>query len=122
MRRGRLCGLRLDHTGKHASYERVASKKEKREPTHYLASAERLADRIRLVEEIKLSRGCADCGYDKYPEALDFDHLPGVEKLGNVAQMINYSMDKLMAEIAKCEVVCANCHRHRTRERGYARG
>ena len=59
------------------------------------------------------------CGYNEYPEALDFDHLPGQLKIKDVSHMLGHSLESLMAEIDKCEVVCANCHRHRTRERGY---
>lgn len=49
---------------------------------------------------------------------MDFDHVQGV-KVGNVGKMVNeaVSVETLMAEIAKCEVVCANHHRIRTFER-----
>jgi len=72
--------------------------------------------RLRIAA-IKLERGCIDCGYSRYPEALDFDHLPGAEKVKSVALMWGYSWDKVLTEIDKCEVVCANCHRHRTKVR-----
>jgi hypothetical protein len=48
---------------------------------------------------------------------LDFDHLPGEEKLfsiGQGAKEKGMTMEKLNAEIKKCELVCANCHRVRT--------
>lgn len=57
---------------------------------------------------------CEDCGI-KYPHyVMDFDHRG--QKLINVATMIgrNWSMEKIKNEIAKCDVVCANCHRIRT--------
>ena len=69
------------------------------------------------IAAIKLERGCVDCGYNRYPEALDFDHLPGAEKVKTVALMWGWSWDKVLAEIDKCEVVCSNCHRHRTKVR-----
>lgn len=76
-----------------------------------------------IVDEVKLSRGCADCGYRAHAIALDFDHLPGCVKSANVARLARTgSVDRLTAEIAKCEVVCANCHRVRTLERGEHRG
>ena len=79
-------------------------------------------ERERLLREyvnaIKLERGCADCGYNAHPAALDFDHLPGYEKASTIAVLVNrYGYDRLVAEIAKCEVVCANCHRVRTANR-----
>jgi hypothetical protein len=79
--------------------------------------------RIRECKEflarLKLDRGCADCGYKDHPEALVFDHLPGSVKLLNVSQMSPRfrRREKLEAEVAKCEVVCANCHAVRTASR-----
>jgi hypothetical protein len=75
--------------------------------------------RIRArINEIKLERGCADCGYRAHPAALDFDHLPGSEKRHPVAWLISRNrLEDALAEIEKCEVVCANCHRVRTATR-----
>ena len=68
----------------------------------------------RRIQEIKESSPCADCGIQYPYYMLDFDHVRG-EKLFNVASTaMAASMGALEAEIAKCEVVCANCHRHRT--------
>jgi len=67
---------------------------------------------------------CADCG-NRYPYyVMDFDHRPGEKKcfnLANVAGQTRISMARLKAEIAKCDVVCANCHRIRTYERRKAK-
>lgn len=43
---------------------------------------------------------------------MDFDHL--LDKFKNVSRMTAYKWDRIEAEIAKCELVCANCHRVRT--------
>jgi hypothetical protein len=58
---------------------------------------------------------CTDCG-NSYPHyVMDFDHLDPSIKEAGVASMINCgSLEKIRTEIAKCEVVCANCHRERT--------
>jgi hypothetical protein len=69
------------------------------------------------VAAYKLEHGCADCGYNKHPAALDFDHLPGVVKVRDVKSGLQFGWEGLLAEVAKCEVVCANCHRIRTVER-----
>lgn len=54
----------------------------------------------------------------KHPQALDFDHLPGFPKTRDVSQMVYANKwEPIEAEIAKCEVVCANCHRVRTESR-----
>lgn len=59
---------------------------------------------------------CVDCGESDIL-VLEFDHLPGFEKTMEVSKMLGYSPDKILAEIAKCQVVCANCHRRRTAAR-----
>ena len=48
---------------------------------------------------------------------MDFDHIRG-KKLHNVAWLVNVSERRLLEEIAKCDLVCANCHRIRTARRG----
>lgn len=63
---------------------------------------------------MKMARGCVDCGFKDHPAALDFDHVRGV-KLLNVSAA--KSIAQADAEIAKCEVRCANCHRIKTWER-----
>jgi len=83
----------------------------------------RYADRLQFIDDYKLARGCTDCGWADHPKALEFDHLPGVEKRTEIARMVSqtgaYSLDDIKAEMAKCEVVCANCHRIRTYDRVY---
>jgi hypothetical protein len=58
-----------------------------------------------------------DCGYNESAVALDFDHLPEFDKLFTIGNNAHRSWAAIEAEIAKCEVVCANCHRVRTAAR-----
>lgn len=37
--------------------------------------AARYEERRKLIDEIKVSRGCCDCGYNTHPAALQFDHI-----------------------------------------------
>lgn len=72
------------------------------------------------VNEIK--RGpCKDCGRYFDPVCMDFDHLPGHEKVATVSHLVaasrSLSKMRIMAEIAKCDLVCACCHRIRTKVR-----
>jgi hypothetical protein len=78
--------------------------------THQFQQARR-----ELINKIKMERGCAVCGYNAHAVALDFDHVRGVKSF-NVSQDPKVALNKLLAEIAKCDVVCANCHRIHTYE------
>jgi hypothetical protein len=64
---------------------------------------------------------CADCGV-RYPYyVMQFDHVRG-EKLFDIGAWKTQSARSLRAvraEMAKCDVVCANCHAERTYQRGY---
>lgn len=71
--------------------------------------------RYRMVAEIKLLVGCADCGYAENNEALQFDHLK--DKSFNISNSYLLSVAKILEEIEKCEVVCTNCHAIRTDNR-----
>lgn len=71
----------------------------------------------KYVDEYKLEHGCSDCGYNAHPAALDFDHLPGTVKVRDIKSGQQLGWQALLDEIAKCEVVCANCHRIRTAAR-----
>jgi hypothetical protein len=68
------------------------------------------------LAQIKESSGCVDCGINNHI-ILDFDHLH--DKKYNISRMIHdgFSWAAIKKEIAKCEVVCANCHRIRTHDR-----
>lgn len=70
-----------------------------------------LADYIR---QLKSKTPCFDCKISYPYYVMDFDHVRGV-KHKNVSELIStLSKKKIDAEIAKCEIVCSNCHRIRT--------
>jgi hypothetical protein len=83
------------------------SKPEKRDPKEVR----------RLVNAMKLVAGCKDCGTRAPDAKLQFDHLPGHLKVAGIANMVFRPLDELIAEIAKCEVVCFKCHLARTKAR-----
>lgn len=59
---------------------------------------------------------CQDCGISYPPHVLDFDHLDPIFKKFTIGESAatNRSYEEILEEIEKCEIVCANCHRHRT--------
>lgn len=69
----------------------------------------------KFVTEYKLANSiCTDCKISYPPHVLDFDHLRDKSFQIGGKGIKDYSIDKIKEEIAKCEIVCANCHRHRT--------
>ena len=58
---------------------------------------------------------CVDCG-EADPIVLEFDHRDESTKLMSINRMrtMRYSWEAILAEIEKCDVRCANCHRRRT--------
>lgn len=74
----------------------------------------------RAVVEARKSAPCADCGRCWPAYCMQFDHMPGCVKLDTVSRLMSGAapLCVMLAEIAKCEVVCMNCHAIRTRSRG----
>lgn len=68
--------------------------------------------RIEAVNIIKERTGCLRCKI-KDPRVLEFHHLDTSKKDFNIADYYysHYSFEKLEQEIAKCVIICANCHR-----------
>jgi hypothetical protein len=60
-----------------------------------------------IIEEAK-SSGCIKCG-EKEQSCLDFHHLG--EKDKTVSSMLGMNEERVRAEISKCVILCANCHR-----------
>lgn len=96
----------VDYRGKQDPEEK------RRKNREYMAK--RRAERQVWLYDIK-NVPCMDCG-GRYPGVcMDFDHRPGTGKRFNIGErfaMVN--MGDLQAEVAKCDVVCSNCHRLRT--------
>jgi len=69
-----------------------------------------LVDQMRALK----SGPCVDCGISFHFSAMDFDHRPGEIKKFNVSAAQGRNMERVLKEIAKCDLVCSNCHRFRT--------
>lgn len=77
-------------------------------------------NRVRLWE-LLTSSSCMDCS-DSDPVILEFDHREPEQKLHNISEMLSSALSwkRIQAEIDKCDIVCANCHRRRTaKTRGF---
>ena len=78
----------------------------------------RVENQVHLADYLA-ENPCIDCGEEDI-RVLEFDHRPGVVKVAEVTRMADSGLNWpiVMAEISKCDVRCANCHRRRTAERG----
>jgi hypothetical protein len=84
--------------------------------TRQWQKARRLENKLKLIRS--LGGRCADCKCDLtvHPEIADFDHRPGTEKRFKINESVR-SLKRLTCEASKCDLVCANCHRIRTKAR-----
>lgn len=80
----------------------------------------RIADEnvLRLLDYLS-EHPCVDCDEDD-PVVLDFDHRDGEVKEAYVGTLVHNagSWERVMREIEKCDVRCANCHRRKTARAG----
>jgi hypothetical protein len=78
-----------------------------------LANIQRL--KLKEMLDTLKRQPCADCHGIFPPCCMDFDHRDPATKTANVANLLNQkSKTRLLIEVAKCDVVCSNCHRIRT--------
>ena len=70
--------------------------------------------RQRRKSELVAAAGgrCIDCGYKKSLAALEFHHLDPAAKEFGIGSF-DGSLERLLAEAKKCDLLCANCHRLR---------
>lgn len=70
-----------------------------------------------FLGKVKEENGCMDCRKEYPYYVLDFDHVRG-EKTHSISYMCRwYTLEEISEEMQKCEIVCSNCHRKRTRQR-----
>ena len=83
----------------------------------YIAKAGRWRKkRVKAIQALK-NIPCMDCGVQYPSYVMQFDHARGVKSFTISREMPALGLEKLLAEIAKCDVVCANCHAARTHNR-----
>lgn len=78
-------------------------------------------NRAELIAQIK-SAPCMDCGVQYPPYVMHFDHRDPSTKSFTIGNNVaRFTLDVVLAEIAKCDVVCANCHAERTHQQRQSR-
>lgn len=91
-------------------------KVERRDSTKARNKSRRIICR-EFLQRFLAAHPCVDCG-EPDPVVLDFDHVRG-KKVNHVSTLAfrAVAISTLEAEIAKCEIRCANCHRRKTHSR-----
>lgn len=99
------------------------AKKYSENPEQFLNNKKRTQGRLKLMLNQLKADPCMDCGGKFPPYVMDFDHRDPSTKICKVSSLVYSSSEQLlMAEIAKCDLVCANCHRirtHKNTDRGH---
>ncbi len=92
----------------------------KRRPQYFKDIASRARQRKReFINRLKI-KPCFDCKKQFSSWIMEFDHRDPTTKVDCVSVIMrNGSFKSLETEIAKCDVVCSNCHAERTHQRGY---
>ena len=75
----------------------------------YLRAETRRKSQRNKILEYKATHPCVICG-ESDPCVLDFHHVDPNGKEFTVAEGMNYTMERIMKEIEKCDIVCKNCH------------
>ena len=73
-------------------------------------------ERYEKIQAIKEASPCMDCEH-KFPYfVMDFDHRDPATKVADVSILVKTGVrwSRVLEEIAKCDLVCVNCHRLRT--------
>ena len=93
-------------------------------PAHNKERIQETKDRRTELQEwytkYKATLHCENCG-EWRPECLQFHHRDPRQKEFNISEWIRngVSLETLRAEIAKCDVLCANCHAIETQDQKY---
>lgn len=95
----------------------------KEDPNYFLKyTTKRRKAGYERVAALKSAMGCNRCGYNEHHCALDFHHRDPSQKKFNIPWGWVLKWSKLLEEIAKCDLLCSNCHRiHHFEERAAKR-
>lgn len=99
----------LDERAREARRKHYRKNKDQYIARNQKAKEEKLAF-VRAQKDVP----CMDCGVQYPYYVMEFDHREPNKKSANIGRLLGNSWKRLTEEVAKCDVVCANCHRERT--------
>ncbi len=88
------------------------ARKRREPPAQVAAQQARFAAKRRAIIDAAKAVPCSDCGIQYPPVCMDFDHVRGAKSF-TIGYDYRGALDRVLEEIAKCDVRCANCHRLR---------
>ena len=104
---------------KRLAYAKAYNKKHYEEnPEYHKAKAKRSRQNVTdWFKDFKSKLSCKVCGEDD-PVVLDFHHRDKTTKEFSISDGLRrYSRQRMLDEIDKCDVMCANCHRRHHHDR-----
>ena len=103
----------IKHCQCNVCYKKIRKKNYDKNKQYYIEKNKKLTDRnIEWFNNYKKKLSCQECGED-HPACLDFHHRNPSDKTYEVSTMIRNcsSIETIIEEIKKCDVLCSNCHR-----------
>jgi len=92
------------------------------QPCFNITQNARRKAKVSYIRDYKQVIGCEECSYNKHPAALQLAHVGSskTDRLkGGSAYDSSWSYKRIDEELARCRVLCANCHAVETYEDGY---
>ena len=112
-RKGKLCSSCKKAVANSSGYCTKCMKSRRRRSGELSTTGKRRREEQRELIASFRSRPCADCGIQYPSYVMEFDHARGTKSF-NIGSGRYKSTGALLAELSKCDVVCANCHTIRT--------
>ena len=103
-------------TGRQRNFCSIKCKVKSTNHKHQVYTAQQARGLERKKQLIEIAGGeCCDCGYKKNISALEFHHVNPQEKSFGIdlRKCSCAKWDRLVEEVKKCVLICANCHRER---------
>jgi hypothetical protein len=114
----RKAALKYYHENKEKCAEKA--KKWRLNNKEYIIEQQRLKKRLRKLEAINYLGGkCEKCGLEFHPSVYEFHHKDPTVKEKDPSKMLQLSWLRVVKELDKCSLLCANCHRLTHHEESY---
>jgi hypothetical protein len=111
--------IRFSNMSPKSHAHRLAYQKEYRtmQRENYLRSRDKYRMKMKEVYNRLKCGPCMDCKVQYNPWQMQFDHRNPELKSFQVSKNASSITEKVLSEIKKCDLVCANCHADRTHKR-----